>query len=34
MKKRGKTKRYSINYELIYGKPIKSRPIKIKSLGG
>ena len=26
--KRGKTKRYSINYELIYGKPIGSRPRK------
>ena len=26
MNKRGKTKRYSINYELVYGKKIKSRP--------
>jgi len=25
---RGKTRRYSINYKLIYGKEIKSRPQK------
>lgn len=28
MTTRGKTKRYSINYELIYGKEIRSRPRK------
>jgi hypothetical protein len=29
---RGKTKRFSINYEKIFGKPITSRPIRIKPI--
>ena len=29
--KRGKTRKYSINYQLIYGKNIKSRPERIES---